>query len=121
MSASVERLAPAMNPLECVTWLPREELTRMAMLAYEMARRDCIPPAGQQFSESGDLWSDRRSFWVCLADNLTLLLGEHGRQVGAFDEYEGMDRLPLLQATYRQRLAEESLAELVEQVEEVEP
>ena len=121
MSASVELLAPAMNPLECVTWLPREELTRMAMLAYDMARRDCIPPAGQQFSEAGDLWCDRRSFWFCLADNLTLLLGEHGRQVGAFDEYEGMDRLPLLQATYRRRLADESLAELVEQVEEVEP
>lgn len=117
MSAPVEPLAPAASPVECISWLPREELTRLAMLAYDMARFDCTPQAGEAFHLDGDAYAGRETFRDCLLDNLSLLVNQHGRVIGCWPSFAEMDRLEMLEAEYRQRRGAEALADLAHEVE----
>lgn len=121
MNARVEPLAPAASPVECVSWLPREELTRMAMLAYEMARYDVTPEHGAPFVEDGSAYGGRDNFRDYLIENLGLLVSRHGIECGCWPVAEGMDRLEALESEFRRRRGNEALADLAEEVEEVEP
>lgn len=76
-------LSPATNPAACFSWLPLEELTRLAAVAHAMAASDCFPAGA--FFEDGVAWMDRETFFSGLLDNLRLLLAEHASAVGAGD------------------------------------
>ena len=89
-------LAAPTTALECWNWLPREELTRLAMLAFEMARRGCEPGHGEPFVQDGAPWCGRDSFTAELLDNLALLVGRYSVEVGAASCFEGSDRLLLV-------------------------
>lgn len=110
MSAAVEPLATARTPGECYSWLPREELTRMAMVAYEMSRLECHPKPGESFSIDGDVMCDQGTFLSQLIDNLHLILAEYAAVFGIHDPTflirRDPERLAMLRADYRQRLAE---------------
>ena len=104
----VAALAPAANPQDCFNWLQREDLTRMALKAYEMARRDCYPES-EGFMVAGEAYSDRQTFRDALLDNLALLVDRHGLDVGCWRSAAGLDRLELVEADYRRRLALEEV------------
>lgn len=104
MNRRLPLLTPAASPLECSSWLQREDLTRLALKAYEMARRGCEPDS-EPFMVAGDAFSDRRTFRDALVDNLALLLDRHGLELGCWPGVDGLDRLELLEGDYRRRLA----------------
>lgn len=110
MNAAVEPLEPAGTPAECVNWLAREDLTRLALKAYEMARGDCTPRPGESFMVDGDTYAGRSTFRDCLLDNLALLVDRHGLEVGCWPSFNGMDRLEMLEVDFRQRLVEAAQA-----------
>lgn len=104
MNAPADLLDAATTAADCASWLLREDLTRLALLAYEMARLDCAPPGGQPFMVAGDAYCDRLTFRDVLLDNLALLIDRHGIDVGCWPEANGMDRLELVLADYRRAL-----------------
>lgn len=107
MPDPVVPLPPAEGPAECANWLPREELTVRAALAYEMARLDCFPESGG-FMQDGAPYSDRETFMSCLLDNLALLIGDYARAVGAaVPSTHDPERLALLADGYRRRRLQE--------------
>jgi len=101
-------LGPVANPQDCFSWLQREDLTRLALKAYEMARRDCYPES-QGFMVAGEAYCDRPTFRDALLDNLALLVDRHGLDVGCWRTADGLDRLDLIEADYRRRLASEGV------------
>ena len=103
-------LAEPTTAAECWNWLPREELTKLAMLAFEMARRGCEPGNGEPFVQDGAPWCGRDSFTADLLDNLALLVGRYSVEVGAASCFEGSDRLLLLEEDFRAQLANEAAA-----------
>ena len=56
------------TPSDCWDWITREDVTRHALAAFEMARRQCFPPAGERFIADGVAWTGRESFAEDLAD-----------------------------------------------------
>jgi len=75
------------NPADCWDWLTREDVTRHALAAYEMARRECSPPAGERFVDAGGLpWTGRASFAEDLADCFSMRIKAmaHGYGIGDF-------------------------------------
>lgn len=105
----VAPLPAAASPQECFNWLQREDLTRLALKAYEMARRDCFPES-EGFMVDGMAYCDRATFRDALVDNLALLVGRFGLEVGCWSSVEGLERLEFIEADYRRRLGLEELA-----------
>ena len=105
----VAPLPAAASPQACFNWLQREDLTRLALKAYEMARCDCFPET-EGFMVDGVAYCDRSTFRDSLLDNLALLVDRHGLEVGCWPSAAGLDRLDLVEADYRRRLALEDLA-----------
>lgn len=109
--AGADLLPEACTVAQCASWLPREELTRFALLAYEMAWRGMRPNPGESFMQDGYPWSNRATFRDFLLDNLALLVGEHARVVGAsdvaIDEHEA-HRLGMLRGDFRDALEHDS-------------
>lgn len=51
------------RPQDCWDWITPEEVSRMAVRAFEMARRAVRPPQGERFRDgSGTVWAARDDF-----------------------------------------------------------
>ena len=78
---------PEKLPADCWDWMTREDATRHALAAFEMARRECFPPAGERFRDADDCaWSSRETFADMLADCFALRIKAvaHGYGLGDF-------------------------------------
>lgn len=76
------------RPADCWDWLTREDVTRHALAAFEMARRGCFPPAGERFRDAEGLaWSGRATFADDLADFFSMRIKAmaHGFGLGDFE------------------------------------
>lgn len=62
-------LPPENRPQDCWDWISPEEVTRMAMIAFQTARRNSRPPNGQRFVEEDMPYASREDF----ARNLALI------------------------------------------------
>lgn len=61
-------------PQDCWDWITPEEVVRMAIRSFDLARRACRPPAGERFRDvNGVPWAGRLDF----ADDLALLIELH--------------------------------------------
>lgn len=104
MKAAKTLLEPARTAVECYAWLPREELTRLAALAYSMAQYASSPDDGQGFIQDGEPWSNRGTFMADMLDNLALLVGEYALSVGVeAPDNHSPQRLAVLREDFRKR------------------
>ena len=53
---------PEKRPQDCFDWLTREDVTRMAMRAFEVACAGCRAPAGTRFMDDDVAWQSRAGF-----------------------------------------------------------
>lgn len=82
---------------------PAKELALRALLAYDMARVDCIPET-EGFMDEGIPYSSRETFVSDLLDNLALLLGDYARAAGVpVPGTHDQDRLERLVEDYQRR------------------
>lgn len=85
--ATKHEFPPEKVPSDCWDWITREDVTRHAFAAFEMARKSAVPPSGGRFlDETGYPWSGRDSFLEDLIDCFSMRirsvayghgLGEH--------------------------------------------
>lgn len=78
---------PEKIPSDCWDWITREDVTRHALAAFEMARRESFPPTGQRFLDAdGCVWSGRETFAETLADCFAMRIKDmaHGYGFGDF-------------------------------------
>jgi hypothetical protein len=79
---SEHQFAPVQRPQDCWDWLTREDVTRMAARAFELARAECFPPAGERFMQDGMPWSGRDSFAIDLALVFELQVKNEAHRLG---------------------------------------
>ena len=73
------------NPSDCWDWITREDVTRHALAAFEMARRQCFPPSGERFVSDGLPWTGRASFAEDLADCFSMRIKAAAHDYGLGD------------------------------------
>jgi hypothetical protein len=61
------------RPQDCWDWITPEELSRMVLRSFDLARKACRPPAGERFLDANGAWAGRQSF----AQDLALLVELH--------------------------------------------
>lgn len=88
--------APEKRPADCWDWLSREDATAHALAAFEMARRECFAPAGQQFRDpDGCTWAGRDTFADLLAECFALRIKAMAHGYGLGDFAADAERLTL--------------------------
>ncbi|ASI67949.1 hypothetical protein BA022_04780 [Diaphorobacter nitroreducens] len=87
---------PEKIPSDCWDWITREDATRHALAAFEMARRECFPPEGERFLDA-DLcaWCNRETFADLLADCFSMRIKAMAYGYGFGDFLPEVKRLNL--------------------------
>jgi hypothetical protein len=78
------------RPQDCWDWITREEVTRMALVAFEMARKNARPPIGERFLDPSDgvAWSGREDFAQNVSSLFELQVKAEAHRLGiAGDQY----------------------------------
>lgn len=88
-------LHPETRPQDCWDWLTPEEVARMALIAYEMARKHSRPPAGERFRDVGGVWASREDFARNLAYLFELQVKSEAHGLGIGDYADEAGRLLL--------------------------
>jgi hypothetical protein len=91
---------PELRAQDCLDWLTREDVARMSLQAFEMARNASRQPVGQRFVVDGQAWSSRDQFAEDLAFVFELQIKNEAHRLG-IDRGEFLQQAATLQRWLR--------------------
>jgi hypothetical protein len=86
---SAHAFEPERAPQDCWDWITPEEVTRMALVAFDAVKRRCRPPVGERFVVYGVAWATRDQFAAELSEYIEHLVKGRAYALGiGGEEYE---------------------------------